>query len=73
MFCTVQLFSEIYRLIDCGKSHSKFNSKMIWSFKMYFHSCLPSYLDHEKSGKSTTSFSQTFIKTLTILSGNMHF
>ena len=30
-------------------------------------SCRPSHLDHEKSGKSTTSFNQEFIKTLAIL------
>ena len=29
--------------------------------------CLPSYLDHEKSGKSNASFNQDSIKTLIIL------
>ena len=36
-------------------------------------SCLPSYIEHEKSGKSTFSFYQEFIKTLAILKANKDF
>ena len=34
---------------------------------MLFFSLLSLYLDHEKTGKSTTSFTQKFINTLPIL------
>ena len=34
--------------------------EVFWRYWLFFHSCRPFYRDHEKFGKSTTRFSQTF-------------
>ena len=63
------LYQVIYLRYEYGQSHSTLNT-IFWRFWLLFLSFLPSYLDHEKSGKSTTSFNQEFIKTINILNVN---
>ena len=54
---------------------SEFNTKYSGGTDCFsfLHSCRPLYLDHKKFGKSTTRFSQTFIKALIVLRVNQHF
>ena len=47
--------------------YTQLNIKIFWRFWLLSLSCLPFYLDHEKSGNSTTSFIQIIIKTQKIL------
>ena len=42
--------------------------EIFWRYLLLFHSCRPLYCDHNKFGKSTSRFSQTFKKTLIIQS-----
>ena len=58
-----------------AKPLSEFNTKYsggVDSFS-FFHSCRPLHRDHEKFGKSTTRFSQTFTKAVLVLRINQHF
>ena len=52
---------------ECSWSHSKLNTKIFWRFWQLLLSCLLFHRDHEKSGKSATSFIQKFKQTQTIL------
>ena len=45
----------------CAKPLSEFNT-ICSEGTDFFHSCTPLYRDHEKFGKSTARFSQTFTK-----------
>ena len=53
------------------KSLSEFNTKYPGGIVFQFMPTL--YCDHENFDKSTTVFSDVFIKTLIILRGNKHF
>ena len=55
-----------------GRSKNRY--KISWRYELFFNSYRPlPYHHHENFGKSTTRFSQTFIKTLIILRVNKHF
>ena len=73
LYPTTYCYQMIYLRYEHGQSHSKWNTKKFWRFWLLFLSCLPLYLDHIKSAKSTTSFNQELTKTLTILRINKNF